>query len=61
MEVTRSAIARSTEAKIVAITGHSQRDLVAILEAHYLGRDARLAESGIRKRETYEAGTKALD
>jgi integrase len=53
--VTRLAIAGCTEAEIAAITGHSLRDVGAILDAHYLHRDPALAESAIRKLET---GTK---
>jgi integrase len=47
--VTRLAIAGCTEAEIAAITGHSLRDVGAILDAHYLHRDPALAESAIRK------------
>jgi hypothetical protein len=39
-------------------TGHSLRDLGAILDAHYLSRDPRLAESVMKKKEAHEAGTK---
>ncbi|MFN5999375.1 MAG: tyrosine-type recombinase/integrase [Paracoccaceae bacterium] len=56
--VTRLAIAGCTESEIATITGHSLRDVGAILDAHYLSRDSRLAESGMRKREAHEAGTK---
>ena len=55
--ITRLAVAGCSEAEIATITGHSLRDVGAILDAHYLSRDARLAESGMRKREVYEAGT----
>ncbi|MEE4117402.1 MAG: tyrosine-type recombinase/integrase [Paracoccaceae bacterium] len=51
--VTRLALAGASEAEIAAITGHSLRDVGAILDAHYLSRDARLAESGIRKLEAH--------
>jgi integrase len=53
--VTRLAIAGCTEAEIAAITGHSLRDVAAILDSHYLHRDPALAESAIRK---LEKGTK---
>ena len=53
--VTRLAIAGCTEAEIATITGHSLRDVGAILDTHYLKRDPSLAESAIRK---LEAGTK---
>jgi integrase len=49
--VTRLALAECTEAEIASITGHSLRDVSAILDAHYLHRDQRLAESAIRKLE----------
>jgi integrase len=49
--VTRLAIAGCTEAEISAITGHSLRDVGAILDAHYLHRDPALAENAIRKLE----------
>ena len=49
--VTRLAVAGCTEAEIAAITGHSMRDVAAILDAHYLHRDPALAESAIRKLE----------
>ena len=50
--VTRLALAGCTEAEIAAITGHSLRDVAAILDAHYLHRDPALAESAIRKLES---------
>lgn len=49
--VTRLAIAGATEAEIATISGHSLRDVRSILDAHYLNRDPRLAESAIRKLE----------
>jgi integrase len=56
--VTRLALAQCTEAEIASITGHSLRDVGVILDAHYLHRDQRLAESAIRK---LEKGTKKND
>lgn len=50
--VTRLALAGCSEAEIATITGHSLRDVGAILDAHYLKRDGGLAESAIRKLET---------
>lgn len=41
----------ATEAEIATITGHSLRDVRSILDAHYLNRDPKLAESAIRKLE----------
>jgi integrase len=49
--VTRLAVCGCTEAEIAAITGHSLRDVAAIVDAHYLHRDPALAESAIRKLE----------
>lgn len=49
--VTRLALAGCTEAEIATITGHSLRDVRSILDAHYLNRDPRLAESAIKKLE----------
>ena len=49
--VTRLALGGCSEAEIATITGHSLRDVHSILDAHYLHRDQRLAESAIRKLE----------
>src|SRR5215469_3889478 len=49
--VTRLALVGCTEAEIVSITGHSLRDVGAILDAHYLHRDPALADSAIHKLE----------
>lgn len=49
--VTRLALAGCSEAEIATITGHSLRDVGAILDAHYLKRDSGLAENAIRKLE----------
>ncbi len=56
--VTRLAIAGCSEAEIATITGHSLKDVGAILDAHYLSRDSRLAESAIRKLETHSSSQK---
>ena len=50
--VTRLALSGCSEAEIVTLTGHSLRDVGAILDAHYLKRDGGLAQSAIRKLET---------
>jgi len=42
---------RRPGSEIAAITGHSLRDVGAILDAHYLHRDPALAESAIHKLE----------
>ena len=54
--VTRLALVGASEAEIATITGHSLRDVHAILDAHYLARDPKLGESAIRK---LERGTKS--
>lgn len=56
--VTRLAIAGCSEPEIATFTGHSLRDVAAILDSHYLSRDSRLAESALNKREVHEARTK---
>lgn len=50
--VTRLALAGATETEIATLTGHSIRDTRSILDAHYLNRDSRLAESAVAKLET---------
>ncbi|MGP0089887.1 MAG: tyrosine-type recombinase/integrase [Xanthobacteraceae bacterium] len=50
--VTRLGLVGCTEAEIAAITGLSLKDVSEILDAHYLSRDVRLAESAVRKLET---------
>ena len=49
--VTRLAIAGCTVPEIATITGHSLRDVGAILDSNYLDRDPMLAESAIAKLE----------
>jgi integrase len=49
--VTRLALVGASEAEIATITGHSLRDVHAVLDAHYLARDPKLGESAIRKLE----------
>ena len=50
--VTRLAQSNCTVPEIATITGHSLRDVNAILDTHYLNRDPSLGESAIRKLET---------
>jgi hypothetical protein len=38
-------------AKTLTFTGHSLKDVEAILDAHYLGRDVQLAEAAVLKLE----------
>ena len=56
--VTRFALGGCSEAEIATFTGHSLKDVGAILDAHYLSRDSRMAESALKKRVAHEAGTK---
>lgn len=53
--VTRLAVAGCTVAEIATITGHALRDVSALLDAHYLSRDQRLATSAIQKLEANTA------
>lgn len=48
------ALSGCTVPEIVSITGHSLADAEAILNKHYLGRDVRLAEAAMAKREAHE-------
>jgi integrase len=50
--VVRLALADATVPQIATFTGHGLRDVEAILDAHYLGRDVKLAEIAIMKLET---------
>jgi integrase len=56
--VARFAMSGCTQAEIATFTGHSLNDVASILDAHYLSRDPRLAESALNKWELHEAGTK---
>jgi integrase len=49
--VVRLALAEATIPQIATFTGHSLKDVEAILDAHYLGRDAELAEAAVLKLE----------
>lgn len=53
--VTRLALAGCSVAQIAAITGHSLKDVEAILDAHYLGGKTALAEEAIRKLENFQS------
>ena len=50
--VVRLALADATVPQIATFTGHSLHDVEAILDAHYLGRDVKLAEIAVMKLET---------
>jgi integrase len=59
--VTRLALAGCTVPEIAAITGHSLKDVEAILDAHYLGGKIDLAESAIAKlNAVYGSGTETV-
>jgi integrase len=58
--VVRLALAEATVPQIATFTGHSLRDVEAILDKHYLGRDVRLAEDAVRKLERKEKRTKTV-
>jgi integrase len=49
--VVRLALAEATVPQIATFTGHSLKDVEAILDAHYLGRDVQLAEAAVLKLE----------
>jgi integrase len=49
--VVRLALAEATLPQIATFTGHSLKDVEAILDAHYLGRDVQLAEAAVLKLE----------
>jgi integrase len=49
--VVRLAVAGASVPQIAAVTGHSLRDVEAILDAHYLSRDIQLAEAAVLKLE----------
>ena len=45
------AIAGASMPQIATFTGHSLRDVEAVLDAHYLGRDIQFAEAAVLKLE----------
>lgn len=54
--ITRMALAGCTVPEIAAVTGHSLKDVEAILDMHYLGGRAELAASAMRKMVAKEKG-----
>jgi integrase len=58
--VVRLALAEATVPQIATFTGHSLKDVEAILDKHYLGRDVRLAEDAVRKLDQKEKRTKTV-
>jgi integrase len=59
--VTRLALAGCTVPEICSITGHSHSEANAILEAHYLHRDPKIAWNAIRKLETSQTDSQTGD
>jgi integrase len=59
--VTRLALAGCTTAEIAAITGHSLKDLGAIIDRHYLSRTDEMSENAIRKLEKRTETGKRLE
>lgn len=59
--VTRLALAGCSSSQIGSITGHSLKDVDAILDAHYLGGKIELAEQAMSKLEKHVSGTKSAN
>ena len=59
--VTRLAEAGCEVPEIATITGHSLKDVEVILDAHYLGRTTKLADSAVAKLERAEADKRTDD
>ena len=51
MGVLGTVQASAADGDPAAMTGHSLQDVEAILDAHYLGRDIKLAEAAVLKLE----------
>lgn len=58
--VTRLALAGCTPPEIASVTGHALADVCAMLDRHYLGERATLADNAIRRLEKIETSTKAV-
>jgi hypothetical protein len=58
--VTRLALAGCTPPEIASFTGHALADVCAMLDRHYLGDRATLAENAIQKLEGIKTRTKAV-
>jgi integrase len=58
--VTRLALAGAPPQEIAGVTGHSLSDVASILDRHYLGDRATLAENAIRRLERKEKRTKPV-
>ena len=56
---TDGRVSRCSVPEIASITGHSLKQVTAILDALYLSRDSSLGVSAIQKLEAHEKGTKS--
>ena len=56
--VTRLAMAGCSIPQIASVTGHSLKQVHAILDAHYLKREESMAVDAVRKREWHETAQK---
>ena len=56
----RLALAEATVPQMASFTGHSLKDVEAILDAHYLGRDVQPAEVTVLKNKTLNRGVLRL-
>jgi integrase len=59
--VTRLALAGASVPEIAGVTGHSLKDVETIVDRHYLGGRAVLAETAIRRLERKERRTQAVN
>jgi hypothetical protein len=50
--VVRLALAEATVPQIATFTGHSLKDVEAVLDAHYLGRNVQFAEAAVLEART---------
>ena len=58
--VTRLSLAKASPQEIAGVTGHSLADVHVILNRHYLGERATLADAAIRRLERKEKRTKTV-
>jgi integrase len=58
--VVRLALVDATVPQIATFTGHSLADVEAILDAHYLGRDVKLAEAAVMRLDENEERSKTV-
>ena len=58
--VTQLALSGASVPEIAGVTGHSLKDVEAMLDKHYLSRDRGLGVSAMAKREKYQAEKEGL-